>query len=217
MRGWQIGLVVLVVGAIGVGLGIAISGGADGGGSASTGTVPSAGSPSSTAPAAATTSTEPKTTTTARTTTTTTAKPTTTATTTTAASDQPDEVQVQATVTTYVEAVDDGDEATVCNLQVSDGSTTLTGKAALEACARAVGIDTSQLPAAGDVNFESVKVSGDEAKATLASGGQFFLQQIGGTWKVEGFRPRPGGQTGGVAPGPGSRPSGGTRPERPSR
>ena len=39
MKGWQIGLVVVVVAAIGVGLGIAISGGKDDGGSASTGTV----------------------------------------------------------------------------------------------------------------------------------------------------------------------------------
>lgn len=105
--------------------------------------------------------------------------------TTTTTSSKPETVQVEATVTSYVSAAEEGDATAVCNLQV-DGQG--SGATSAQACASKAGIDISRLPALSRLKVQDVKVDGDRATASLGRFGEFTLQKSAGQWKVSGFR-----------------------------
>jgi hypothetical protein len=94
-----------------------------------------------------------------------------------------DSRQIEQTVTTFVESAEQADSQRACS-QVAGGQ----GKQ-LPGCAEAVGIDLRGLPSSDELQVDQVKVSGGRADATLSSGASFRLKQIGGTWKLSGFRP----------------------------
>ena len=132
---------------------------------------------------------------------------------TTTTSSRPESVQVEATVTSYVSAADEGDATAVCNLQV-DGQG--SGATSAQACASKAGIDLEQLPALSRLKVQDVRVAGDRATASLGRFGEFTLVKSSGQWKVSGFRAasRPaaapgsrsgssGGASGGASPGGG--------------
>ena len=132
---------------------------------------------------------------------------------TTTTSSKPDSVQVEATVTSYVSAADEGDATAVCNLQV-DGQG--SGATSAQACASKAGINLEQLPALSRLKVQDVRVDGDRATASLGRFGEVTLVKSSGQWKVSGFRAasRPaagpgsrsgssGGASGGASPGGG--------------
>ncbi|MFM8561875.1 MAG: hypothetical protein ACKOB9_07225 [Solirubrobacterales bacterium] len=125
--------------------------------------------------------------------------------TTTTTSNEPETVQVEATVTSYVSAAEEGDATAVCNLQV-DGQG--SGATSAQACASKAGIDIAKLPALSRLKVQDVKVDGDRATASLGRFGEFSLQKSGGQWKVSGFKAAAaapsagaGGTSGGSTPG----------------
>ncbi len=105
--------------------------------------------------------------------------------TTSTTSNKPETVQVEATVTSYVSAAEEGDATAVCNLQV-DGQG--SGATSAQACASKAGIDISKLPALSRLKVQDVKVDGDRATASVGRFGEFTLQKSGGQWKVSGFK-----------------------------
>ena len=105
--------------------------------------------------------------------------------TTTTTSSKPETVQVEATVTSYVSAAEEGDATAVCNLQV-DGQG--SGATSAQACASKAGIDISKLPALSRLKVQDVKVDGDRATASLGRFGELTLQKSAGQWKVSGFK-----------------------------
>lgn len=105
--------------------------------------------------------------------------------TTTTTSDKPENVQVEATVTSYVSAAEEGDATAVCNLQV-DGQG--SGATSAQACASKAGINLEALPALSRLKVQDVKLDGDRATASLGRFGQFTLQKSAGQWKVSGFK-----------------------------
>lgn len=124
---------------------------------------------------------------------------------TTTTSNKPETVQVEATVTSYVSAAEEGDATAVCNLQV-DGQG--SGATSAQACASKVGIDISKLPALSRLKVQDVKVDGDRATASLGRLGEFTLQKSAGQWKVSGFKAAAAAPSAGAGEKPGS--SGGT-------
>jgi len=126
----------------------------------------------------------------------------------TTTSKEPETVQVEATVTSYVSAAEEGDATAVCNLQV-DGQG--SGATSAQACASKAGIDLGDLPALAKLKVQDVQVSGDSATAKLGRLGEFTLQKSSGQWKVAGFKPAAlgasspgerGASGGGSAPAP---------------
>ena len=105
---------------------------------------------------------------------------------TTTTSSRPDSVQVEATVTSYVSAADEGDATAVCNLQV-DGQG--SGATSAQACASKAGINLEQLPALSRLKVQDVKVEGDRATVSLGRYGEVTLVKSSGQWKVSGFKP----------------------------
>jgi hypothetical protein len=103
----------------------------------------------------------------------------------TTTSNEPETVQVEATVTSYVSAAEEGDATAVCNLQV-DGQG--SGATSAQACASKAGIEIAKLPALSRLKVQDVKVDGDRATASLGRFGEFTLQKSGGQWKVSGFK-----------------------------
>ncbi|MFM9126060.1 MAG: hypothetical protein ACKOTA_00510, partial [Solirubrobacterales bacterium] len=139
-------------------------------------------------------------------------------TTTTTTSDKPDSVQVEATVTSYVSAAEEGDATAVCNLQV-DGQG--SGATSAQACASKAGINLEQLPALSRLKVQDVRVDGDRATASLGRFGEFTLVKSSGQWKVSGFKATParpaagsGGQSGSSGGTSGGSSSGGGGAER---
>ena len=120
----------------------------------------------------------------------------------TTTSGEPETVQVEATVTSYVSAAEEGDATAVCNLQV-DGAG--SGVTSAQACASQAGIQLDDLPALAKLKVQDVKVDGDSATAKLGRFGEFTLRKDNGQWKVAGFRPATSGATpsGGASNGPG--------------
>ncbi|MFM9139915.1 MAG: hypothetical protein ACKOTH_05105 [Solirubrobacterales bacterium] len=138
--------------------------------------------------------------------------------TTTTTSNEPETVQVEATVTSYVSAAEEGDATAVCNLQV-DGQG--SGATSAQACASKADIDIAKLPALSRLKVQDVKVDGDRATASLGRFGEFSLQKSGGQWKVSGFKATParpaagsGGQSGSSGGTSGGSSSGGGGAER---
>jgi hypothetical protein len=104
---------------------------------------------------------------------------------TTTTSNEPESVQVEATVTSYVSAAEEGDATAVCNLQV-DGQG--SGATSAQACASKAGINLKDLPALSRLKVQDVQVDGDRATARLGRLGEFTLQKSSGQWKVSGFK-----------------------------
>lgn len=137
---------------------------------------------------------------------------------TTTTSSKPDSVQVEATVTSYVSAADEGDATAVCNLQV-DGQG--SGATSAQACASKAGINLEQLPALSRLKVQDVRVDGNRATASLGRFGEFTLVKSSGQWKVSGFKATParpaagsGGQSGSSGGTSGGSSSGGGGAER---
>lgn len=132
---------------------------------------------------------------------TTTAAPTTatatTATTSTTASGQSSSAQVEATVTSYVQAAEEGDATTLCGLQVGT-SAGASGAAAAQACASKVAITLTDLPGLSQLKVTNVKLSGDKATAQLLRIGQITLVKVDGSWKVSSFAPARSKRNGGA-------------------
>lgn len=105
--------------------------------------------------------------------------------TTTAPSGKPDSVQVEAAVTSYVSAAEEGDATAVCDLQVS---TQGSGATSAQACASKAGINLNDLPALAKLKVQDVKVNGDRAEVRLQRFGVVSLQKVSGQWKVTGYR-----------------------------
>ena len=128
----------------------------------------------------------------------------------TTTSDKPETVQVEATVTSYVSAADEGDATAVCNLQV-DGQG--SGATSAQECASKAGIDLGQLPALSRLKVQDVKVDGDRATARVGRFGEFTLQKSSGQWKVSGFKAAatPSAESGGTS-GSAGRSGGGESP-----
>lgn len=137
---------------------------------------------------------------------------------TTTTSSKPDSVQVEATVTSYVSAAEEGDATAVCNLQV-DGQG--SGATSAQACASKAGINLEQLPALSRLKVQDVRVDGNRATASLGRFGEFTLVKSSGQWKVSGFKATParpaagsGGQSGSSGGTSGGSSSGGGGAER---
>lgn len=127
----------------------------------------------------------------------------TTSSTSTTTSDKPESVQVEATVTSYVSAAEEGDATAVCSLQV-DGQG--AGATSVQACASKAGIDLRDLPALAGLKVKDVRVSGDSATAQVGRFGVFRLRKSSGQWKVSGFSPSApagGSSSGSSRPGSG--------------
>lgn len=105
---------------------------------------------------------------------------------TTTTSSKPDSVQVEATVTSYVSAAEEGDATAVCSLQVGGQG---SGATSVQACASKAGIDLRNLPALAGLKVKDVRVSGDSATAQVGRFGTFRLRKSSGQWKVAGFSP----------------------------
>lgn len=116
---------------------------------------------------------------------------------TTTSSQQPSSAQVEATVTSYVQAAEEGDATTLCSLQLGT-SAGASGAAAAQACASKLGITLTDLPALTQLKVTSVKVSGDTATAQLLRIGQITLVKVGGSWKVRSFSPARSKRNGGA-------------------
>ena len=119
------------------------------------------------------------------------------ATTTTSASSQPSSAQVEATVTSYVQAAEEGDATTLCGLQLNTSAAT-SGAAAAQACASKLGITLTDLPGLSQLKVEDVKVSGNTATAQLLRIGQISLVKVDGSWKVRSFSPARSKRNGGA-------------------
>lgn len=127
--------------------------------------------------------------------------------TTTTTSNKPDSVQVEATVTSYVSAAEEGDATAVCSLQV-DGQG--SGATSVQACASKAGIDLRDLPALAGLKVKDVRVTGDSATAQVGRFGVFRLRKSSGQWKVSGFSPS--APAGGSSSGSSKPGSGGSAP-----
>ncbi len=127
----------------------------------------------------------------------TTAAPTATTTATTSTSSQSSSAQVEATVTSYVQAAEEGDATTICGLQLNTGAAT-SGAAAAQACASKLGITLTDLPGLSQLKVEGVKVSGNTATAQLLRIGQISLVKVDGSWKVRSFSPARSKRNGGA-------------------
>ena len=121
----------------------------------------------------------------------------TTATTSTTTSGQSSSAQVEATVTSYVQAAEEGDATTLCGLQVGT-SAGASGAAAAQACASKVAITLTDLPGLSQLKVTDVKVSGDKATAQLLRIGQITLVKVDGSWKVSSFAPARSKRNGGA-------------------
>ena len=130
--------------------------------------------------------------------TTTAATTTPTATTTsTTTSGQSSSAQVEATVTSYVQAAEEGDATTLCGLQVGT-SAGASGAAAAQACASKAAITLTDLPGLSQLKVTDVKISGDKATAQLLRIGQITLINVDGSWKVSSFAPARSKRNGGA-------------------
>jgi len=128
---------------------------------------------------------------------TTSATTTPTATTSTTTSQQSSSAQVEATVTSYVQAAEEGDATTLCGLQVGT-SAGASGAAAAQACASKAAITLTDLPGLSQLKVTDVKISGDKATAQLLRIGQITLVNVGGSWKVASFAPARSKRNGGA-------------------
>jgi hypothetical protein len=128
---------------------------------------------------------------------TTSATTTPTATTSTTTSQQSSSAQVEATVTSYVQAAEEGDATTLCGLQVGT-SAGASGAAAAQACASKAAITLTDLPGLSQLKVTDVKISGDKATAQLVRIGQITLVNVGGSWKVASFAPARSKRNGGA-------------------
>jgi ketosteroid isomerase-like protein len=129
------------------------------------------------------------------------------------------EEQVEQTVNTYVEALEEGDTEALCNIQAESLTVNVTasgvsGEEIAAACAEAASqFDWAELWAAWasqiDLDDVQVDIDGRAAKVSLVGGASFSLdKQKSGEWKIDGLK-LPGG---GNAPSGGSVPSGGNVP-----
>ena len=121
----------------------------------------------------------------------------TTATTSTTASGQSSSAQVEATVTSYVQAAEEGDSTTLCGLQVGTSAAT-SGAAAAQACASKLGITLTDLPVLSQLKVKDVKTTGNKATAQLLGIGQITLVKVDGSWKVSSFSPARSKRNGGA-------------------
>ncbi len=128
---------------------------------------------------------------------TTSATTTPTATTSTTTSKQSSSAQVEAAVTSYVQAAEEGDATTLCGLQVGT-SAGPSGAAAAQACASKAAITLTDLPGLSQLKVTDVKISGDKATAQLLRIGQITLVNVGGSWKVASFAPARSKRNGGA-------------------
>lgn len=119
------------------------------------------------------------------------------ATTTTGASAPSNSAQVEATVTGYVQAAEEGDATTLCGLQLNSGAAT-AGAAAAQACASKLGITLTDLPGLSQLKVKDVKVTGNTATAQLLRIGQITLVKVDGSWKVRSFSPARSKRNGGA-------------------
>ena len=126
---------------------------------------------------------------------------------------RPASVQVQSAVTGYVQAAEEGDATTLCNLQsVAAGGSAGSGADAAQACASLVGIRLADLPGLTQLKLGKVTVDGTKATVQLPRIGEIRLEKVSGNWRVSGFSAgkespsggaNPAGQSnsGGVSPG----------------
>jgi hypothetical protein len=121
----------------------------------------------------------------------------TTATTSTTASGQSSDAQVEATVTSYVQAAEEGDATTLCGLQLNTNAAT-SGAAAAQACASKLGITLTDLPVLSQLKVKDVKTTGNKATAQLLGIGQITLVKVDGSWKVSSFSPARSKRNGGA-------------------
>lgn len=121
----------------------------------------------------------------------------TTATTSTTASGQSSDAQVEATVTSYVQAAEEGDATTLCGLQLNTNAAT-SGAAAAQACASKLGITLTDLPVLSQLKVKDVKTTGNKATAQLLGIGQITLVKVDGSWKVSSFSPTRSKRNGGA-------------------
>ena len=121
----------------------------------------------------------------------------TTTTTSTTTSGQSSSAQVEAAVTSYVQAAEEGDATTLCGLQVNT-SASAGGATAAQACASKAGITLTDLPALTQLKVTDVKISGDKATAQLLRIGQITLVNVGGGWKIASFSPARSKRNGGT-------------------
>lgn len=121
----------------------------------------------------------------------------TTATTSTTTSGQSSRAQVEATVTSYVQAAEEGDATTLCGLQVGT-SAAASGAAAAQVCASKASITLTDLPGLSQLKVTDVKISGNQATAQLLRIGQITLVNVGGSWKVASFAPARSKRNGGT-------------------
>ncbi len=106
--------------------------------------------------------------------------------------------QVEATVTSYVQAAEEGDATTLCALQLTAGAGgSGSGESAAQACASQAGITLTDLPALTGLKIVAVKVSGDSATAQLGRVGLLSLRRSNGRWKITGFAPKRSKRNGG--------------------
>ena len=119
------------------------------------------------------------------------------ATTSTTTSQQSNSAQVEAAVTSYVQAAEEGDATTLCGLQLG-ASAGASGAAAAQACASKAGITLTDLPGISQLKVTDVKISGDTATAQLLRIGQITLVNVGGSWKVRSFSPTRSKRNGGA-------------------
>ncbi len=106
--------------------------------------------------------------------------------------------QVEATVTSYVQAAEEGDATTLCALQLTAGAGAGgSGGGAAQACASQAGITLADLPALTGLKIVAVKVSGDSATAQLGQAGLLSLRRSNGRWKITGFAPKRSKRNGG--------------------
>ncbi len=119
------------------------------------------------------------------------------ATTSTSGAQQSSSAQVEAAVTSYVQAAEEGDATTLCGLQVNT-SASAGGATAAQACASKAGITLTDLPALTQLKVTDVKISGDKATAQLLRIGQITLVNVGGGWKVASFSPARSKRNGGT-------------------
>jgi hypothetical protein len=119
------------------------------------------------------------------------------ATSTASASQQSSDAQVEATVTSYVQAAEEGDATTLCGLQLNTNAAT-SGAAAAQACASKLGITLTDLPVLSQLKVKDVKTTGDKATAQLLGIGQITLVKVDGSWKVSSFSPARSKRNGGA-------------------
>ncbi len=106
--------------------------------------------------------------------------------------------QVEATVTSYVQAAEEGDATTLCALQLTAGAGAGSGdEGAAQACASQVGITLADLPALTGLKIVAVKVSGDSATVQLGQVGLLSLRRSNRRWKITAFAPKRSKRNGG--------------------